>query len=392
MMRIKGLRQCLAVLCAAVLSMGSLAAMPASAEVKNLVSNSTFDSGTSGWDTYQASGGKATLTTENGKLALQIDSVGKLNYSVQCNYDIIPLYKNGVYRVSYEISSTTDRYVEAMIQQNGGTYQAYTWKGLDLTAEPQTVDYEFTMKQDSDVMSKLVFNCGLENEEDLPAHTIYLDNVKVELVDDSKVDYTSVLPYAPSIMTDQVGYQPDETKTAVFRDVTSETSFSVVNADSGQVVYTGELSAPTFYSSADENNWTGDFSAVTEAGTYYITCGGLDQSYSFTIGNNVYDSLLNDSVKMLYLQRCGTEVKDSTFGHAACHDTLATVYHTNEKIDVSGGWHDAGDYGRYVVPGAKSVADLLIAYDANPKLFSDSIGIPESRSTSAQSVCAEEVS
>lgn len=378
MMRIKGLRQCLAVLCAAVLSMGSLAAMPASAEVKNLVSNSTFDSGTSGWDTYQASGGKATLTTENGKLALQIDSVGKLNYSVQCNYDIIPLYKNGVYRVSYEISSTTDRYVEAMIQQNGGTYQAYTWKGLDLTAEPQTVDYEFTMKQDSDVMSKLVFNCGLENEEDLPAHTIYLDNVKVELVDDSKVDYTSVLPYAPSIMTDQIGYQPDETKTAVFRDVTNETNFSVVNADSGQVVYTGELSAPTFYSSADENNWTGDFSAVTEAGTYYITCGGLDQSYSFTIGNNVYDSLLDDSVKMLYLQRCGTEVKDSTFGHAACHDTLATVYHTNEKIDVSGGWHDAGDYGRYVVPGAKSVADLLIAYDANPKLFSDSIGIPES--------------
>ena len=144
------------------------------------------------------------------------------------------------------------------------------------------------------------------------------------------------------------------------------------------MVYTGELSAPTFYSSADENNWTGDFSAVTEAGTYYITCGGLDQSYSFTIGNNVYDSLLDDSVKMLYLQRCGTEVKDSTFGHVACHNTLATVYHTNEKIDVSGGWHDAGDYGRYVVPGAKSVADLLIAYDANPELFSDSIGIPES--------------
>lgn len=70
---------------------------------------------------------------------------------------------------------------------------------------------------------------------------------------------------------------------------------------------------------------------MTEAGTYYITCGGLDQSYSFTIGNNVYDSLLDDSVKMLYLQRCGTEVKDSTFGHVACHNTLATVYHTNEK-------------------------------------------------------------
>ena len=36
-----------------------------------------------------------------------------------------------------------------MIQQNGGTYQSYTWQGLDLTSEPQTVDYEFTMEKDT---------------------------------------------------------------------------------------------------------------------------------------------------------------------------------------------------------------------------------------------------
>ena len=377
-MRMKVFRRCLAVFCAAVLSVGSLAAMPAAAETKNLITNSTFDSGTTGWGTYQASGGSATLSAQNGKLALQINSVGKLNYSVQCNYDVIPLYKNGVYHVSYEISSTTDRYVEAMIQQNGGTYQAYTWKGIDLTSEPQTIDYEFTMKQDTDIMSKLVFNCGLENGEDLDPHTIYLDNVKVELVDDSKVEYDDILPYAPSIITDQVGYQPEETKTAVFRDVTNETSFSVVNQDSGKVVYTGELSASKFNSMANETDWTGDFSAITEPGTYYITCGGLDQSYAFTIGEDVYNGLLDDTVRMLYLQRCGTKIEDDTFGHAACHNTLATVYHTSDKIDVSGGWHDAGDYGRYVVPGAKSVADLLIAYGQNPGMFSDSIGIPES--------------
>lgn len=54
------------------------------------------------------------------------------------------------------------------------------------------------------------------------------------------------------------------------------------------------------------------------------------------------------------------------------------VYGTNEKIDVSGGWHDAGDYGRYIVPAAKTIADLLYAYEANPKLYSDNIGIPQS--------------
>ena len=81
---------------------------------------------------------------------------------------------------------------------------------------------------------------------------------------------------------------------------------------------------------------------------------------------------------MLYLQRCGTEIEDDTFGHVACHNTKATIYGTSETIDVSGGWHDAGDYGRYVVPGAKTVADLLYAYAASPSSYGDATGIPES--------------
>lgn len=81
---------------------------------------------------------------------------------------------------------------------------------------------------------------------------------------------------------------------------------------------------------------------------------------------------------MLYLQRCGTKVEDDKFGHPSCHDSIATIYKTDQKIDVSGGWHDAGDYGRYVVAAAKAVADLMYAYEANPEIYSDNIGIPES--------------
>ena len=81
---------------------------------------------------------------------------------------------------------------------------------------------------------------------------------------------------------------------------------------------------------------------------------------------------------MFYLQRCGCEIEDETFGHKACHTDEATIYGTSDKIDVTGGWHDAGDYGRYTVAAAKAVADLLYAYDANPSLFTDDIGIPES--------------
>ena len=100
----------------------------------NLISNSTFESGTTDWGIYKESGGAAKLTTEDGKLALKITSVGTLNYAVQMFYDIIPLYQNGVYHLHYEISSSVPRYVEGMIQQNGGDYTAYVWDGIDVTS------------------------------------------------------------------------------------------------------------------------------------------------------------------------------------------------------------------------------------------------------------------
>ncbi len=365
--------------CTVMASAMPVFSMTASA-ASNLISNSTFESGTSGWGTYKESGGKCSLKTEGGKLALTVSDVGKVNYAVQVFYDIVPLYQNGVYHLKYDISSSTDRFVEGMIQMNGGDYRAYTWKGIELTSEPQTVEYDFTMKDETDIMAKLVFNCGIQEKYEgvLPEHTIYLDNVSLELVDDSKVDYSSTLPYAPSININQVGYRPDGRKIAVFRDVTDQTVFSVVNADTKEKVFTGKLENKTENKSAGETNYTGDFSSVTTAGKYYISCNGLDDSYTFEIGDKVYSNLLDDSVRMLYLQRCGVKVEDKDFGHEACHTSLATVYGTSEKIDVSGGWHDAGDYGRYVVPAAKAVADLLYAYQATPDLYSDNINIPES--------------
>ncbi|MBP0975051.1 MAG: glycoside hydrolase family 9 protein, partial [Oscillospiraceae bacterium] len=261
---------------------------------------------------------------------------------------------------------------------NGGTYQAYTWKGFNVDTEPTVIDYDFTMKEETDIMTKFCFNCGnQEKDGELGAHTIYLDNVTLELVDDSKVDYGSVGPYQAPILTNQIGFRPNDKKTAVIRKDGGD-SFKVINADTKEVAMTGTLGAAVQNSSADESDRIADFSEVTKEGKYYITCGDLDQSYTFVIAEKPYEKLMDESIRMFYLQRCGCEVKDNDFGHKACHAEQATIYQTNEKIDVSGGWHDAGDYGRYVVAGAKAVADLLYAYLANPSMFGDKVGIPES--------------
>lgn len=372
--KIHCLKPCLAMLCSASVLISVSAYMPVYASTENLITNSAFDSDTSGWSYYAHSDASASLAQKDGALALTVSKLGSVNYAVQLSSNAFTLNKDSYYRVAFDISSTADRYIDAIVQQNGSPYQAYGAQGITLTEEPQSISFTFKMDYDSSE-AKLVFNCG-NHSEVLDEHTIYIDNVVVEEIDESQIEVYA--PYEPSITANQLGYKPDASKIAVFRDITDETQFSVVNAVTDEVVFTADLYGERVNSTADEVNWYGDFSSVTETGTYYITCGELDASYTFSISDNVYDNLLDDAVRMLYLQRCGCEVVDETFGHPACHTELATILGTEETIDVSGGWHDAGDYGRYVVPAAKAVADIMLAYGVNPSVHSDSVGIAES--------------
>ncbi|HOD76917.1 MAG TPA: ferritin family protein, partial [Syntrophorhabdus sp.] len=78
------------------------------------------------------------------------------------------------------------------------------------------------------------------------------------------------------------------------------------------------------------------------------------ESYEFAISDKPYDKLFDDVLKMLYMMRCGSELEKKhagEFAHEACHAKPATIYGTTKTKDVTGGWHDAGDYGRYVIPG-----------------------------------------
>ena len=65
----------------------SIPASAAWAESNNIITNSTFDYNTTGWGTYKESGGNASLSVDSGRLALNITSLGTLNYSVQVYYD-----------------------------------------------------------------------------------------------------------------------------------------------------------------------------------------------------------------------------------------------------------------------------------------------------------------
>lgn len=373
-MKNKTLHKGISLLCASAVITSTSLYMPAYAEEENIILSNAFNSDMEGWGGYANHEASASIDYDNGQIAVTISALGTVNYAVQLGSSVFALTENCTYQLSFDMYSTKARYIEAIFQQNGSSYQAYSAMPLSLTSEPQTFTHTFTMDSATDDNVKLVFNCG-NHGEDIPEHTIYIDNVIITQLAGGDSGYA---PYEPSITFNQLGYKPDDKKIAVFRDITSATEFSVVNAANDEAVYTGKLYGEKKNVLADEINFYGDFSSVTESGTYYITCGELDTSYVFEISENVYDDVIDSAVRMLYLQRCGCATVDETFGHDACHTGNALIAGTDTYIDVSGGWHDAGDYGRYIVPSSKAAADIMLAYQTNPTLYDDRTGIPES--------------
>ena len=165
------------------------------------------------------------------------------------------------------------------------------------------------------------------------------------------------------IFINQLGYRILDNKN-VFVSKTAKgeaEQFSVCEKAGGKVVLTGPLIAAPDDEESGGGYFTGDFSAVQTPGEYYIQIGE-EKSFPFILSDNVYDELTLSTLKYFTDSRCGQGI---------CHTEIAEVYGTGEQKNVQGGWHDAGDYGRYVVAGSKAVMDLLLGYKKCPQKFSD---------------------
>jgi len=173
-----------------------------------------------------------------------------------------------------------------------------------------------------------------------------------------------------NILVDEIGYLPKDPKRALYRGE-GEVSFQVISKESGKEVFSGVSGWEIICTAADEKNRVLNFDAVTEEGEYFIKVGE-EESVPFQIKDRTYDDAMKAMLKFFYLQRCGQEISEEVAGiyaHPSCHDTKARIYGTDNFIDVNGGWHDAGDYGRYIVPAAVTIADLFLAIELNPELL-----------------------
>jgi hypothetical protein len=172
----------------------------------------------------------------------------------------------------------------------------------------------------------------------------------------------------------QVGYLPTEPKVAFAltnQNLNGQT-FQVVTTVGASAVFTGAVGA-------DQGGPTGgnfshlyqlDFSSLTGSGVYRLRLGG-DTSPAFTIGTDAYAGVLSPTLHFFRVQRCG---QTNPTEHGPCHLTdgvVASGALSGTHVNVDGGWHDAGDYLKFVTTSSFAAVLLLQAYQRHPQAFAD---------------------
>ena len=198
---------------------------------------------------------------------------------------------------------------------------------------------------------------------------------------------TSLFAAAPvaDIKLDQAGYLPKAPKLALVATASPAESFVVKRASDDKAVFSAKLGAPVADADSGDRVQTADFTAFDKPGAYYLEVPGVGRSWSFTIARDVYSRAWYLAMRSYYGQRCGTAVdlgpEFPGYKHAACH--LEGAYHASSGKSgakpSNGGWHDSGDYGRYVVNSGITTGTLLWTYEIyGARVGKLNLKIPES--------------
>ena len=201
-------------------------------------------------------------------------------------------------------------------------------------------------------------------------------------------------PSFPAVHANQAGYIPHAAKIAIAtNDAPSALGWTLIDAG-GSVVAQGKTKVFGDDSASGEHVHWADFSAYDQAGKGYQLRVGSDVSFAFDIDSSAYRKLKYDALRYFYYNRSGVAITlpfavDFKWTRPPGHLSDAMVSCIGKscgyRLDVTGGWYDAGDHGKYVVNGGLSAWTLLNLYERTLYLGSsldefadDKLMIPES--------------
>ncbi len=265
-------------------------------------------------------------------------------YDSQLNKKTVHINSGEVSLNSASIMLKSGNHTLSFSSNVGGSVKVYSNDGiyLDTMFDPGLVSLSFSLDE-TNYESVISFTFSGDNSD------VVIDGLRIDS-DNKKY----------GVLTNQVTYLNNLEKQVVFKNNPGN-YFGVYNSND-ELVYVGDISQVIFENDTNEWLYKGFFKDLNVSGSYYIKSEFGCYSSVFTI-SNAYESLLSDALNAIYVQRCGFNTQ-GILGHPACHTSDSKVYTTLSEtyIDTSGGWHDAGDYGKYTIVENKVIADLLFSY------------------------------
>jgi endoglucanase len=371
-------------------SLGHLSVLPSP---HNLIKNAGFDGGKSlPWMASFSAPAAGEASVTDGAYCVSVKDPGKNAWDASFRHREMILQRGHGYAVRFKIVATAPTSVLLKLGMSGPPYTAYWQKQIEAGPDPKVVTGDLTMAAPDDPTAEMAFQAGGSAAAHAP-FDVCVDDVVLE-----DPTFTPLPPAAPApipdVLVNQVGYPPGLGETAILKsDADAPGPWELVDS-SGQVVASGKTIPHGFDAASGEKVQAIDFSSFTRAGSGYVVRAMGATSHPFDIGPDVYRKLAVDALRYFYHSRSGTPIVMPYAGEArwtrpAGHPgdknvPCAPDAGCDYSLDVSGGWYDAGDHGKYVVSGAVSAWTLMNVYE-RAKAFGihDDIGeaanIPESR-------------
>ena len=294
----------------------------------------------------------------------------------------IPVEEGQNYVLTFTAKATPDTPVRVIVGEGGGAYRTtFEQASVPLTSELTTYTYPFTANltfpADGAAPGQLAFHLG----KSVP-YEFCITDVSLRTTAAPPPPYEPET--GPRVRVNQVGYVPEGPKRATLVTEATEALAWELHDAGDAVVASGTTTPEGTDGSTGLNVHVIDFSDVTTAGAGYTLVADGETSRPFDIDADLYQQLRQDALDYFYLARSGTPIDGAIVGdeyaREAGHVGVAPNQGDTEvpcigprdyydgwtcdyTLDVTGGWYDAGDHGKYVVNGGISVAQLLGTYE-----------------------------
>ncbi|MFO7178122.1 MAG: glycoside hydrolase family 9 protein [Pseudomonadota bacterium] len=372
---------------------GGAALVPPPPAGNNLLKESTFERGTSiPWMTSFTAPAAGSAEVTDGAYCVTVTEKGENPWDAQFRHREMVIQKDHQYSLVFKIWSSAPTQVRPKLGMAGPPYTEYWGRVIDVTPTPAYHTATIRMMRDDDPTAELAFHIGGSIATAPLPYRICIDDVRLEDPQFAPPPERTREP-PPRVAVNQIGYFPRGIKVATVRtSATEPVAWELVDA-SGKAVANGTTTVFGNDAASGEHVHVVDFSAFTTPGTGYVLRVGTDASYPFDVGTELYSRLKYDALAFFYHNRSGIEIRmpyagDPALARPAGHESDKSVpcqpgSGCSYSLDVSGGWYDAGDHGKYVVNGGISVWTLLNLYErtrafGSPAVFADgTMNIPE---------------